>query len=298
MLHIIQTLYHYLGMNQSEFAQETGVSTAELYAMENKAPCGQIAKYQKVSQFLGVPLEALIKNDYCLIPESFFEQHPAPVYRPVPKGADLILGRQGEELILAREQKRLAPLYPALARLVLPYFKMSSVYPGYDILSFDDDGVPFCIEVKTVQSSVDMFKFSTNEVKAAKKLAAKGHRYVMCLIKNWGTEDQIVMDVPFAQIGQTYQLQPTGYHCIPIQPKVAQNGIAYFRQLRGLRQQDLAGMTNCSRCAVSQFETGAREPTIAFLLEASKVLGATVDELMAEYPDTDEGFAEPLEAAI
>ena len=84
-------------------------------------------------------------NDYTADPLSFFEKHPRAEYLEETSR----VGRDGEEEALRMEQEQLSEQFHTLHRLVIPYFKLRRSSPRYDILSFDEHGRPFYIEVKT-----------------------------------------------------------------------------------------------------------------------------------------------------
>ena len=106
-MHVLTVIRLYLGISQTTLAQMSNVTQADISEMETHAPYGQADKYCRVSKALGIPLEAIVKNDFRHIPESFFEHHSPPPYLPMPTSPEHLLGRQGEEFILRREQNRL-----------------------------------------------------------------------------------------------------------------------------------------------------------------------------------------------
>lgn len=291
MQHLITTARAYLNLSQAKLAKASGLTQTEIWTMENDPPYGYLDKYRRLRDCLGLPLEALLKNDYRAIPESFFDTHPAPAYTPAPSGKDQLLGRQGEEFVLRRERERLADLYPALSKLVLPYYKMKCPSPGYDILSFDDLGRPFALEVKTSQFDAGSFRLTNHEMEAAEKITEQGGLYSICYISNWGTEEQTVRDLPFGTLSQTHSITPL-YYRVTSKPKAAPiTGLAYYRLLRGLRQEDAAAELNVSRCELSMRETGLRKGDVAFYIRASELLDATVDQLAARYDAPPRGEA-------
>ncbi len=283
MQHVITTARAYLGISQAKLAKATNLTQHEICHMENQPPYGLLDKYRRLGEYLGLPLEALVKNDYRAIPESFFKEHPAPDYMPAPTGPDKILGRQGEEYILRRERERLANLYPALAKLVLPYYKMKLPSPGYDILSFDDLGQPLALEVKTSQQDTGNFRLTNHEVEAAKKLTEEGWAYKICYITNWGTEAQQVRELPFGRLVENQQLAPLYYRVSTKAKEGPFTGLAYYRLLRGLKQEEVAAALGVARSELSFRETGLRKGDVAFYIRASELLDATVDQLDARY---------------
>ena len=182
--HVVTAIRTYLGISQVELGKRAGVSPCDINELENHPPFGWALKYQRLSKYLGIPVEALVKNDFRLIPETFFLKHQPPEYLPMPTVKRHMLGRMGEEYILEREKARLRRDYPALAKLVTPCFKMNNS-AGYDILSFDGEGKPYCIEVKTSKGEARAFRLSRNELSVADRMTERGVRYVVCCISYW-----------------------------------------------------------------------------------------------------------------
>ena len=192
----------YLGLNQTQFAKAVNLTQPDLSELEQKTePFGTIAKYRRISDYLGIPVDALLRNDFTAIPETFFEKFPPKPYRAVPQGA-------------CREQQRLAELYPALSKLVLPIFKMDGPSPGFDILSFDALGIPYAIEVKTSIRADGTFKMTPNEYAAANEYAKVNERYILTYITNFGTDDQSVEEILFSELRQSFQIRPSSYRCV------------------------------------------------------------------------------------
>lgn len=282
-MHVITALRTYLNLNQTQLAKAANLNQADISEMENLPPFGRIQKYQRLAEALGVPVEAILKNDYRAIPEAFFERHPAPEYLPVPKHAEHHIGRLGEDFILAREQERLRDIYPALAKLVLPFYKMRETSPGYDILTFDDDGKPYCLEVKTSVHTNTNFQLTAHELKTAREKTAAGLRYDIAYISGWDTETRQVRDYTFPDFEEKFNVRPYRYACTLKNKSDIISGLAYFRQLRGLRQDDVSRELGIPQCDLSLYENGQRAPRVDFYLKMSSLLDATVDELLAEY---------------
>lgn len=55
-----------------------------------------------------------------------------------------------------------------------------------------------------------------------------------------------------------------------------------YRTRNGLTQTELAKKLSISQNAVSQYESGARTPTVKRLAQIATALGCTVDEIMAD----------------
>lgn len=284
-MHAITIVRAYLNLSQVELAKLAGVTQTQLSQMETKRPWGDMDKYQRVARALGIPVDVVVKNDLNQIPMSFFETHPEPAYKAVPKTGDGYLGRQGEEYIFQREKDRLKESFPVLGKLVIPFFKKKGRYIGYDILSFDEMGKPLCLEVKTSTINTGGFNLSQHELDTAERFKKMGQKYVIVYITNWDTPEQEVRDLDFAGLKDTHIIDPSAYFCRPI-PKDRSgpiNGLAYFRRLRGLRQSEIAKALEVRQGKWSLYENGHQAPYVDLYLRASELLDATLDELLAQY---------------
>ena len=88
----------YLGMNQTQFAKAVNLTQPDLSELEQKTePFGAIAKYRRISDYLGIPVDTLLRNDFTAIPESFFEKFPPQPYTAAWNSSNHDLGRAGEE---------------------------------------------------------------------------------------------------------------------------------------------------------------------------------------------------------
>lgn len=288
-MHVLTVVRSYLGLSQVALAKAAGITQADLSEMETREPYGKIKKYQRLSEYLELPLDLIVKNDFSHFPVSFFDTHPEPAFTAYPTSPDGIMGRQGEEYIYTREQIRLNESLPALAKLVLPYYKMKLSSPGYDILTFNEHGTPVALEVKTSEKDNEHFRITPNELDAAQKLTASGIPYIICYISHWSMDDQKVREYDFSTLEQTHRIDPCVYLCRPhSKPKqFPVSGLAYFRRKRGLRQTELAEAVGVHACDWNLYENGSRTPPIKVYLQASEILGATIDELVTQYDKED-----------
>ena len=89
------------------------------------------------------------------------------------------LGRAGEELVVHYERARLrAAGREDLASQIHHVAKSEGDGAGFDIASFDDDGVPIFIEVKTTTGVADTpFYLSSHELAFAQKKGAQFRLY-------------------------------------------------------------------------------------------------------------------------
>ena len=101
----------------------------------------KIAKNQGLSDYLSIPVNALVTNDCAHHPAFVLWQAP---YAEIISGVTLELGRSGEDAAFQFKKEHLEKTYPNLAKLILPFYNLRH-RPGYDILSFDDSGRhPLC----------------------------------------------------------------------------------------------------------------------------------------------------------
>lgn len=274
------------GLTQAELSKLANVTQADVSELENHPPYGQLDKYIRVARFFGVPVDALIRNDFRFVPREGLNV-PQPEYIPAPTEPDKLQGRQGEELALHMEKERLSLLWPGLVDLVTPYYKLKGGSPGYDILTFDDNACPVCLEVKTGAPGTVGFRLTVNEYETAKEMSAEGYPYMIRFITDWGTEQQKVTDLPFDKLTDEYRITPQYYRCNP-KPRESDRigGIAYWRQQRQLRQEDISVLLDIPQCDISLYETGARKPSVGVYLRLAEVLDVTVEQLIAVYDNS------------
>ena len=284
----------YLGQTQAEFAKAVNLTQPDLCELEQKTePYGTIFKYQRISEYLGIGVDVLLRNDFTAIPESFFEKFPPQPYKDAGNSENHSLGRKGEDLIFQRERERVAEGYPTLAKLVLPLYKMEVASPGFDILTFDELGVPYAIEVKTSALSTGAFNLTGNEYAAASAYTKAGERYILTTISGFGTDKQSIQDTFYSELRHTYRIQPAAYRCYPLPEPAPITGIAYYRRLRGMTQKEFAQRMNMPSCNLSSTATGNRGLTAANYLKAADILETTVDALLQTYttlPELDAAY--------
>lgn len=88
----------YLGQTQAQFAKAVNLTQPDLSELEVKTePYGTIFKYQRLSDYLGIGVDVLLRNDFTAIPESFFAKFPPQPYLDVRRSDNHDLGRMGEE---------------------------------------------------------------------------------------------------------------------------------------------------------------------------------------------------------
>lgn len=284
-MHTVRILLDYLGMTQAELSQYTGVMHRDLGDMIHKEPFGQITKYQKVADFLGVPVHAIVWNDPSCIPLSFFEKRVPKDYLQPANTKAALLGRQGEEEVFRMEQERVQLISPVLAKLVIPYFKTRKKSPGYDILSYSEDSVPMAIEVKsTPQTNCDSFRLTKHEQETAEKLTGEEIDYKIYFLTGVGTEEQDLSIVDYRELKAEKRIEPVSYLCNLREQEPFVNGILYHRLINNLSQIELARNLEILPGNLCRYETGMYVCPVEVYQKLSKLFHVSIDDLLKDYP--------------
>lgn len=284
-MHVLTIIRMYLGMSQVALAKEAGITQPDLCEMETLAPYGRVDKYRRLAAVLDLPLEPILKDDISAVPLSFFDKHPPQKYLPVPSKKQLLVGREGEDFIFAREQARLSKTLPVHAKLVLPLYKMKAQRIGCDIVSYDESGKPVCLEVKTTCERGNAFSMTRNELEVAQKLTDAGEQYIITCITNWRKSSRQVRDIPYEEFLSHYDVAAHRFTCVPKkETQESVTGLAWFRKQRGLKEREMAEALGIGPHKWSLYETGGKIPPVQILLRSSELLDATVDQLLDTYP--------------
>ena len=103
-------------------------------------------------------------------------------------------------------------------------------------------------------------------------------------ISNWGTPEQSITDIQFEDILHNYNVKEQCFFCTPKTSKnTTISGLAYFRELRGMTQQEFAEIIGTTQSRCSLRETGECRPSVEYYMKASKALDASIEELLATY---------------
>lgn len=289
-MHTLQILMDYLGMTQAELSQCTGVMHRDLGDMIHKEPFGQITKYKKVADYLGIPVHAIVFNDPSDIPLSFFEQHSPKAYLPPVNTKAALFGRQGEEEVFRMEQERLQQISPVLAKLVIPYFKTRKKSPGYDILSYSENGTPVAIEVKsTPQKDCDSFRLTKHEQEVAEKLTGEGMDYKIYFITAIGTDTQDLTIVDYRQLKEEKRIEAASCRCSLREREPIVNGILYYRLINNFSQIDLARDLEILPGNLCRYETGMYVCPVEVYQKLSAMFHVSIDDLLKDYSRPEVG---------
>lgn len=282
-MHVVTILRYYLGLSQSELAERSGVSYADVNEIENKPNNGLIEKYRKLAECLRVPVHTIVMNDVLSVPEAFFQQKNKAKYTDPPKAKNGRLGRLGEEWVFRQEQERLAQINPVLARLVVPKYKIRGSR-GYDIVSFKEDGTPFYIEVKTGEVCNNSPQLTGCEFETANKLTSHGYEYWIYHCSEWDMENPKYEKHLFRSLRDERRIEPVRYICDFRPARDEENGILHFRKQTGLSQIEAANMLEIPASSLCKYETGENQCPVTVYQKLAKLYGTTIDELLKEYP--------------
>jgi hypothetical protein len=253
--------------------------------MEHRQPYGQITKYQRLAAELGTTVHSLVMNSIKDVPLSFFEKNPEIRYTEIPVTERMILGRQGEELAFQIEKDRLKDISNTMSKLVLPYFKMKGFFPGYDILSYQEDGTPICIEVKTSESDEQLyFQLTKHEYEAAVTKTNEGYKYYIYHFTAWGTSRQQLQIYDFEDMLKEDRISPVKYVCNLREKIYEVNGIVYFRRLMNISQKELSQQTGIPTSTLCKYELGTHIISVSASAILAEFFQVTIDQLLQMYP--------------
>lgn len=199
MKHATNVLYYMrkrLGLSQHELARATKLTANDISRIETGNIGAGIEKFITLAKFFSISLNALLRND-------IYEVCPTLTERPktsrkmlkriqkLRKQCDEI-GCSGEEWVYQQEVKK---LQGTIFENAVNQNFADDEDAHFDILSFNTDGIPICIEVKTTTGDLEKaFYFTAEELEEAKECQASGvcyevHRvYHMNNPKNRGRE--------------------------------------------------------------------------------------------------------------
>lgn len=283
-MHIITILRYYLGLTQMTLAERSGVSFADLNEIENGQVYGTIAKFSRVADYLHVPVHTIVTNDFLGVPDAFFCAMHRTAYLPPAKSKNAVLGRQGEDAAFEIEKQRLAPVNATLSQLVIPCYKLHATR-GYDIISYQSDGTPVFIEVKTTEKANPReFQLTKYEFETAKKLTEAGYEYWIYIFSNGNNGDMHLEKVPFKRLLDESRIEPVRYHC-DIRPRAeSENGILYFRRKKGISQIEAANIMDIPAPSLCAYENGDKQCPVTAYEKIAKFYGVKIDDLLVEYP--------------
>ena len=172
-------LRHRSGLTISELSEEAGVSAMSISRFENDSVSTMLCNIAPLADFFKVPASLLLVNDLnaglSVITEAVAARHKLAQRFKEQQEAQHRTGISGEEYVYLREFEKLKGT--RWQKLVDPNFA-NNPHSHFDILSFDLDGTPVCIEVKATKGSGDKpFYMSKPELDFAVECLENGTRY-------------------------------------------------------------------------------------------------------------------------
>ena len=288
-MHIVTILRYYLGLTQMKLAEQAGLSFADLNEIENRQVYGTIAKFRRLANYLHVPVHAIVNNDILGVPEAFFRVMQPVAYLPPAKSKNAVLGREGEDMAFELEKNRLEPVNPTLSKLVIPCYKLHATR-GYDIISYQDDGTPIFIEVKTTEKTdPGEFQLTKYEFEMATKLTEAGYEYWVYIFSSGNDGELHLEKMLFQSLLDESRIEPVRYQC-NIRPRAeSENGILYFRRKKGISQIEAANIMDIPTPSLCAYENGDRQCPVTVYQKLAKFYGVKIDDLLEDYPTKNTG---------
>ena len=176
---VITFLRVHYGLTQQQLAEACGLNVMDVGKLERKEYGIQLIKLQTLASHLHVPLDVIIHDR---MDQALASLHTAPVIDHASKIKlrntqlkRLDNGLRGEELVMAKERKKLAGT--PYENAVDPHFALDPSF-GFDLLSFTPDGNQLYIEVKTTSDKKNTPFFISASEKAFMEFCHKtGRRY-------------------------------------------------------------------------------------------------------------------------
>lgn len=179
-MNVLTLLRTRAGLSKKDLAGRMGLRAMDITRMENPSQgLASMDKAIRVARFWNISVDAALTNDMEAVIKTFTA--PVKANHRASRNMEKLsarrskLGRQGEDWVYQRELELLqgTPYRDA----VNPNFA-DDLTAGFDILSFDRDGTPKRIEVKTTKGHADRpFYLTENELQTLQDCVAQGLRY-------------------------------------------------------------------------------------------------------------------------
>ena len=177
-LNILTFLRTREGLSQKEPSGKLGMKPMVISNMERFGPAS-MDKAIRVARFFGITVDAALTNDMEAVASTFTApvkaNHKTSFQMEKLSIRRIKLGRQGEDWVYRHELERLQDT--PYRNAVNPNFA-NDLNAGFDILSFDRDGTPKRLEVKTTTGHADKpFTLTENELQTLRDCVSKGLSY-------------------------------------------------------------------------------------------------------------------------
>lgn len=174
-------------LSQKELANETELTANDISRLENGNLGAGIEKPIALAKYFSISLEALVFNKLEDVLANLTEgpeiNHKLLGRINMLQKSRDNLGRDGETWVFQQEVKKLKGT--KFANGVIPFWNDEDAH--FDILSFDCDGTPIIIEVKSTNGRASKNFFMTiGELMKARECAANGTRYEVHRVHHFG----------------------------------------------------------------------------------------------------------------
>lgn len=201
-----------LNMSQAKLAKATGLTANDVSRFERGKNLG-IDKAIILAKYFNISVDTLLKNNFLALSSSLSSPitatHQLSFSIERFNAHKCALGRKGEDWVYAHEIAKLQGT--PYANAVNPNYADDPI-AGFDILSFERDGTPLMIEVKTtLGKNKHSFSLTIAEYEKAKECSAKGIRYEIHRLYNFGTASAGRLIITADELLQNYRITPSDY---------------------------------------------------------------------------------------
>lgn len=199
-------------LSQQELAKATHLTANDISRCERHGRVG-MNKYITLADYFHVSVDALVMDECSAV----FAMLTAPV-KPTHRNSLRMerisarryeLGRLGEEWVFRQEIRKLAGT--PYANAVNPNYA-NEPSAGFDIRSYDMDGEPILIEVKTTRGDAEeRFVMTEAECRKAGECLKEGIRYEIHRVFRYGTPQVNRVIIPAEELFRDYDLQVSDY---------------------------------------------------------------------------------------
>ena len=212
-LSVSRYLRNYRGISMEALAEAIGVSFMTVFNLEHNGNM-KLSNLRKMAAYFHVSLDCLARNDLAAAAAQVFtpairKNRRKALQREKDRKCDEN-GDRGERIVIEMERTRLVgtPFETAVNGNV-----SDDVTAGFDVLSFEESGMPVYIEVKTTVGDMDApFYLSRGELSFLKNCIDSGWEYRLFRLYHLTDQDECEFFVLSAEeLLREYELVPVSY---------------------------------------------------------------------------------------
>lgn len=212
-LNVFRYLRRMRGLSMQKVADDLGICLLTEHSLEHGA-LPRLGLLQRISNYYRVSLDALAHNDIAAAASQAFASTPCAskekrFFREKQAHCDA-LGDRGEQIVVEAEKLRLeaTPFSEAVSGSA-----SEDANAGFDVLSFEEDGTPIYIEVKTTSySEIAPFYMSRKELAFLKRCLQDGQAYQLHRVYDLDDEDRYKVRVLSAEeLLRDYEFVPSTF---------------------------------------------------------------------------------------